>query len=123
MMNDDQRERAIADLNYPEAPKLVTAYPGPKSKAIFDEGMRLESPQRTAGIVWMIAVEEARGGCLKDMDGNIFIDGCSGIAVSSCGHNHPRVVKAIQEQAARLGHGFDLTTPVKVRLLTFSGRV
>lgn len=116
-MNEEQREKKIAELNYPEAPKMVTSYPGPKSKSVFDEGLMLESPQRTAGMGWVIAVEEARGACLKDVDGNIFIDGCSGIAVSSCGHNHPKVVKAIQDQAARFGHGFDLTNPVKVRLL------
>jgi len=27
MMNDEQREKAIAALNYPEAPKLVTDQP------------------------------------------------------------------------------------------------
>ncbi|MBW2062121.1 MAG: aspartate aminotransferase family protein [Deltaproteobacteria bacterium] len=116
-MDKEQREKAIAALNYPEAPKLVTEYPGPKSKAIYDECMILESPQRASGLAWPIAVEEGRGACLKDVDGNIFIDGCSGIAVAGVGHNHPRVVKAIQEQAARFGHGFDLSNPVKTRLL------
>lgn len=116
-MNEKQREKAIAELNYPEAPKLVTEYPGPKSKAVFDEGIALETPQRAAGLAWPIAVEEGKGACLKDIDGNIFIDCCSGIAVTSCGHNHPKVVKAIQEQAAKFGHGFDLSNPVKVKLL------
>lgn len=116
-MNEEQREKLMAELNYPEAPKFITEYPGPKSRAIFDEGMMLESPQRAAGLAWPIIVEEGRGACLKDVDGNIIIDGCSGIAVSSCGHNHPKVVKAIQEQAAKFGHGFDLTNPVKVKLL------
>jgi 4-aminobutyrate aminotransferase len=116
MMNEEQRERAIAELNYPEAPKMVTEYPGPKSKAICDEGMRLESPQRGTGLAWHISVEEGKGACLKDVDGNIFIDGCSGIAVSGVGHNHPKVVRTIQDQAAKFGHGFDLTNPVKLKL-------
>jgi aldehyde:ferredoxin oxidoreductase len=117
MMNKKDREAAIAELNYPEAPKLVTNYPGPKSKAIFDECMFMESPQRTAGLLFPIAIDEARGACFKDVDGNIFIDACSSIAVSAVGHNHPKVVKAIQEQAAKFGHGFDLSNPVKTKLL------
>ena len=116
-MNAKAREKAIAELNYPEAPKMVTAYPGPKSKAIYEECLFLESPQRIAGLLWPIAVEEARGACLKDVDGNVFIDACSSIAVSSVGHNHPKVVKAIQEQAAKFGHGFDLSNPIKTALL------
>jgi len=116
-MSDEKAEKLIDDLNYPEAPKMITEFPGPRSKAVFDEGMALESPQRVAGLVYPIVVEEGRGAGLKDLDGNIFIDGCSSIAVSSVGHNHPLVVKAIQEQAAKYGHGFDLTNPVKVKLL------
>jgi 4-aminobutyrate aminotransferase len=116
-MNEEQREKLIAELNYPEAPKMVTEYPGPKSKVAFEEGMALESPQRPTGLAWPIIIEEGRGACLKDVDGNIFIDGCSGIAVAACGHNHPKVVRTIQEQAAKYGHGFDLTNPVKTSLL------
>jgi len=116
-MNEEQREQKIAELNYPEAPKMVTEYPGPEGKKICDQGMTLESPQRAAGIGWPISVVEAKGACLKDVDGNIFIDGCSGIAVSSVGHNHPKVVQTIQEQATKFGHGFDLSHPVKVNLL------
>jgi len=116
-MSDEKAEKLIDDLNYPEAPKMITEFPGPRSKAVFDEGMALESPQRVSGLSYPIVVEEGRGAGLKDLDGNIFIDGCSSIAVSSVGHNHPLVVKAIQEQAAKYGHGFDLTNPVKVKLL------
>jgi 4-aminobutyrate aminotransferase len=116
-MNEEKREMAISELNYDDAPRLVTTYPGPKSKEIFDECMKMESPQRPSGIAWPIAVEEGKGACIKDVDGNIFIDGCSGIAVASCGHNHPKVVKAIQEQASKFGHGFDLSNPVKAKLL------
>ncbi|MBI4768154.1 MAG: aspartate aminotransferase family protein [Deltaproteobacteria bacterium] len=116
-MKEEKREKAIAELNYPEAPKMVTEYPGPKSKILWGEDFLLETPQRATGLAWVTAVEEAKGACFKDADGNIFIDGCSSIAVSSVGHCHPKVVQAIQEQAARLGHGFDLCTSMKVKLL------
>ena len=115
-MEEEKREQLIAELNYPEAPKMIAGYPGPEGKKICDRGTALESPQRV-GMHWPISIVEAKGACLKDVDGNIFLDGCSSIAVSAVGHNHPKVVKAIQEQAAKLGHGFDLSHPVKVNLL------
>ena len=41
---------------------------------------------------------------VEDPDGNRFLDFAAGIAVVATGHCHPQVVKAIQEQAARLIH-------------------
>ena len=41
---------------------------------------------------------------VMDMDGNKFLDFSAGIAVCATGHCHPRIVRAIQEQAARLIH-------------------
>src|ERR671938_130887 len=44
------------------------------------------------------------GAIIEDVDGNRFLDFNAGIAVVATGHCHPRVVRAIQEQAARLIH-------------------
>lgn len=52
-----------------------------------------------------IVVERAEGCYLYDSDGNRYLDFTSGIGVTNTGHCHPRVVAAIQEQAARLLHG------------------
>ncbi|HEX8292084.1 MAG TPA: aminotransferase class III-fold pyridoxal phosphate-dependent enzyme, partial [Pyrinomonadaceae bacterium] len=41
---------------------------------------------------------------VEDVDGNTFLDCNAGVAVCSTGHCHPEVVRAIQEQAARLIH-------------------
>ena len=43
-----------------------------------------------------------RGSWLIDEEGNEWLDAYGGHAVSSTGHSHPAVVKAIAEQAARL---------------------
>ena len=48
--------------------------------------------------------ERARGCVVTDVDGNRFLDFAAGIATCSTGHCHPRVVRAIQDQAARLIH-------------------
>jgi len=44
------------------------------------------------------------GSLLEDVDGNVLLDLNAGIAVCSTGHAHPRVVRAIAEQAERLLH-------------------
>jgi 4-aminobutyrate aminotransferase len=61
------------------------------------------------GTVWSRAfslmVDRGEGVYLVDTDGRRYIDFTSGIAVTSTGHAHPKVVKAIQDQAAKLIHG------------------
>jgi acetylornithine/N-succinyldiaminopimelate aminotransferase len=51
-------------------------------------------------------VEFARGEGVRlwDADGNEYLDFLSGIGVCNAGHCHPKVVAAVQEQAARLLH-------------------
>jgi acetylornithine/N-succinyldiaminopimelate aminotransferase len=51
-------------------------------------------------------VEFVRGEGVRlwDSEGNEYLDFLAGISVSSVGHCHPAVVKAIQEQAGRLIH-------------------
>lgn len=44
------------------------------------------------------------GAYLWDDQGNRYLDFCTGVAVCSLGHCHPRLVKAIQKQAATLMH-------------------
>ena len=51
-----------------------------------------------------LVAEHGEGAIIEDVDGNRFLDFNAGIAVVATGHCHPRVVKAIQEQAARLIH-------------------
>lgn len=50
-------------------------------------------------------VDRAEGCYLYTTDGRRLLDFTSGFGVTNTGHCHPRVVKAIQEQAARLLHG------------------
>ena len=44
------------------------------------------------------------GAIVEDVDGNRFLDFNAGIAVVATGHCHPKVVEAIQRQAAELVH-------------------
>jgi len=52
-----------------------------------------------------VMVDHGEGPYLFDTEGRRFLDFTCGIGVTNTGHAHPRVVKAIQEQAAKLIHG------------------
>lgn len=52
-----------------------------------------------------IVVERGEGCYLYDSDGTAYLDFTSGIGVTNTGHSHPKIVKAIQEQAGKLLHG------------------
>jgi 4-aminobutyrate aminotransferase len=52
-----------------------------------------------------VMVDHGEGSYLFDTEGKRYLDFTCGIAVTNTGHAHPRVVKAIQWQAAQLIHG------------------
>jgi 4-aminobutyrate aminotransferase len=52
-----------------------------------------------------IVAERAEGAYVYDQDGARYLDFTCGIGVTNTGHCHPKVVQAIQEQAAKLLHG------------------
>lgn len=51
-----------------------------------------------------VAMVGGEGARIIDADGNSYIDFVSGIAVSALGHNHPKLVAAIREQAGKIIH-------------------
>jgi 4-aminobutyrate aminotransferase len=51
-----------------------------------------------------VFVDRGEGIYVWDVDGQRYMDFTSGIAVTNTGHSHPRVVAAIQEQAAKIIH-------------------
>jgi 4-aminobutyrate aminotransferase len=83
-------------------PRLKTAVPGPNAQRIVAEDQRLISPSYTRS--YPLVAKSGRGIRVTDVDGNEFLDFSAGIAVTSTGHCHPEVVKAIQSQAAELIH-------------------
>jgi 4-aminobutyrate aminotransferase len=76
--------------------------PGPKGQAIVSRDRATISPSYPRAADF--AMSHGRGTEVWDVDGNRFLDFVSGIAVCSTGHSHPKVVQAIQEQAAKFLH-------------------
>lgn len=51
-----------------------------------------------------LEIQKAEGSYLYDKDGQAYLDMIGGISVCNIGHSHPKVVKAIQSQAAKYLH-------------------
>src|ERR1700677_1605161 len=113
-MKEDEME--TIQVQEAKLPKLVTALPGPKAKVIVEQDHKLLSPSYTRD--YPLVAQKGRGAMIEDVDGNTFLDFAAGIAVVATGHCHPRVVAAIQAQAAELIHmsGTDFYYPNMVEL-------
>ncbi|MEH1885588.1 MULTISPECIES: acetyl ornithine aminotransferase family protein [unclassified Nostoc] len=90
------------NLNLLRTPRLITSLPGPRAQAIVQRDRAVTSPSYTRD--YPLVVSRGQGCMVEDVDGNVFLDMTAGIAVTATGHAHPEVVKAIQEQSARLLH-------------------
>jgi predicted acetylornithine/succinylornithine family transaminase len=55
-----------------------------------------------------LVLDRGEGCHVYDVDGNRYLDFIAGIGVNALGHNHPRIVKVIQEQAGLLIHSSNL---------------
>lgn len=59
---------------------------------------------RGIGRMSEMVMQKAQGSWVWTADQRKLLDFTSGIAVTSVGHSHPRVVEAVQKQAANLVH-------------------
>ncbi|MBI4366408.1 MAG: acetyl ornithine aminotransferase family protein [Deltaproteobacteria bacterium] len=84
------------------APHIRTKLPGPKAAAWITRDARSVSPSYTR--IYPLVAARGRGCWIDDVDGNRFLDFTAGIAVTSTGHCHPKVVAAIAAQSRRLLH-------------------
>ena len=51
-----------------------------------------------------IALDHGQGVWVWDVNGKKYLDGLGGIAVNTLGHNHPRLVPALQDQISKIIH-------------------
>jgi 4-aminobutyrate aminotransferase/(S)-3-amino-2-methylpropionate transaminase len=87
---------------------LKTAVPGPESVRL--QQIREANFSSSFGVTLPVFVKEAGGGIVVDVDGNHFIDLASGIAVTSVGASHPKIVEAVKSQVEKFTHTCFLVT-------------
>lgn len=83
-------------------PDIHTELPGPQGRELIGRDQQYMSPSYTP--IYPLVCARGSGAVIEDVDGNLFLDFTAGIAVTATGHCHPRVVAAIQDQAAKLIH-------------------
>jgi len=99
-----------------QKPNIVSPVPGPCSQALRKrEDAHIAPGLQGYALMAGIAVAEARGSAITDVDGNTYLDFIGGIAVNALGHAHPVYVKALQQQVARVSVGA-LTSEARVEL-------
>src|SRR5262245_19442826 len=88
--------------------RVHTDVPGPRARDLI--ARRAAAVPAGLGRATDVVVERADGGLVFDVDGNTFIDLAGGIGMLAVGHAPARVVKAIQDQAAKYVHPCALVT-------------
>jgi 4-aminobutyrate aminotransferase len=86
----------------PDYPKILVPPPGPRARAVVER-----DAEWTASCYikeYPLVVSRGEGVMVEDVDGNRYLDFMAGIAVSSTGYGHPRVVAAVKEAADRFLH-------------------
>ncbi|NYE19284.1 4-aminobutyrate--2-oxoglutarate transaminase [Microbacterium immunditiarum] len=93
----------------PQERRVVTSIPGPRSQEL----LARKAAAVAAGVGHTAPIEAvaAGGGVVVDADGNSLIDLGSGIAVTTVGNAHPKVVEAVQAQVAQFTHTCFMISP------------
>jgi 4-aminobutyrate aminotransferase/(S)-3-amino-2-methylpropionate transaminase len=92
--------------------RLQTEIPGPRSREVLARKERVVADPLS--VYLPIVTDTGHGATLTDIDGNTFIDFTGGVGCLNVGHAHPRVVDAVQEQAARFLHTDFTIVPYEV---------
>jgi len=104
-------------LSYPDAPRILTPPPGPRSRALLADQARLETDAVVYSKYFPIAVANALGSTIEDVDGNRFIDWVAGVSVLNLGHRHPAIAAALAAQAGKVWHALELPTEARIAFL------
>jgi 4-aminobutyrate aminotransferase / (S)-3-amino-2-methylpropionate transaminase / 5-aminovalerate transaminase len=92
--------------------RLQTEIPGPRSREVLERKERVVADPLS--VYLPIVTDSGHGATLTDIDGNTFVDFAGGVGCLNVGHAHPRVVDAVQEQAARFLHTDFTIVPYEV---------
>ena len=106
---DTLTETPLGGPTLPQERRLVTSIPGPRSQELLDR--KADAVAAGVGHTAPVQAVAAGGGVIVDADGNSLIDLGSGIAVTTIGNAHPKVVAAVQAQVAQFTHTCFMIAP------------
>ena len=106
---DTLTETPLGGPTLPQERRLVTSIPGPRSQELLDR--KADAVAAGVGHTAPVQAVAAGGGVIVDADGNSLIDLGSGIAVTTIGNAHPKVVAAVQAQVAHFTHTCFMIAP------------
>lgn len=87
----------------PKIPNIIVVPPGPNAQGYVELDHKYIS--KGSGVKLLPVVpEHGEGATITDVDGNVFIDFLSGAGAAITGYSHPVLVKAVQEQVAKIQH-------------------
>lgn len=95
-------------------PKIITELPGPKAQQYLEKSRQYEP--RSIGYQMPLVWEHAQGCEIVDVDGNQFLDWCSGVLVTNVGHCHPYYVQQVKDQAEKLYNCYDFLNVPRAEL-------
>ncbi|NKE35140.1 diaminobutyrate--2-oxoglutarate transaminase [Natronococcus sp. JC468] len=95
------------------------SYRGRGNEELLAQQTERESAARTYPRHLPFAIREADGVTVTDMDGDEYYDCLAGAGTLALGHNHPRVIDAMERvlEADRPLHTLDISTPAKERFV------
>ncbi|MHB9144376.1 MAG: 4-aminobutyrate--2-oxoglutarate transaminase [Symbiobacteriia bacterium] len=82
--------------------QMKTAFPGPKSRELVARKEKVVLDALTLHAP--VAIAEAHGALITDIDGNTYIDLTGGLGCLNVGHSAPEVVAAVQDAARHFTH-------------------
>ncbi len=106
----------LVNSNKTRYAQIRTSIPGPRSVRFFEDEQRYISPGiQTIATLSRLTMEKGEGCILEDVDGNRYIDLFAGVGVASLGYNHPKYVRVMQDQVAKV-HVGSYTSPLRAEL-------
>jgi hypothetical protein len=90
----------VEHVDISDRPRVTGPLPGPRSAELPARQDRRESNARVYPRHIPIAIDEASGTFVRDLDGNVFIDFLTGAGELSLGENHPELT--FEEQCVRM---------------------
>jgi len=108
-MNPSVESPVAGGPDLPQARRLVTEIPGPRSREL--HARRTAAVAAGVGSTLPVYVAAAGGGVILDVDGNSLIDLASGIAVTGVGNSAPEVVRRVTAQVAAFTHTCFMVAP------------